>query len=463
MEWACDRPGAALFLEQGVGKTWIAGGIVEWHMGPDDGPMSALLVVPLANLETTWHRLLSQIDGLAVCRTWEEFKAAKPRKGPQRHRLLLINYEKVRKLVKRMKKVEWSLIVYDESQRLKGRGSKQSRDADRLDADHRVLLSGTPIEQAPEDLWGQFRFAMPELLGHRWKDFESKWMYKTGFMGKERVFRQEMMPEFLELIQPHILRITKEEVLDMPPVKYIRQGVPLLGDQLRVYTELTRDMMSTLGDREITCNMAVTQLVRQQQVCGGFVRVDPTEAEKIAALEESERTGEEIKPPKGPVLPVGRAKLRRLQSVLSEEAGNGPFVIFCQYKWELAAIVALLHRNSLRVGVIQGARGKGGKKKRVETVDAFQRGELDALVCQIRAGGVGLDLQTACVGIFYSATWSWIDFDQAVSRLHRSGQTRPVRFHLLFCQNTVDELVYEALLMKRSVTELILSRSKRHG
>lgn len=440
VDFACSRPGVALFMEQGVGKTYVTGGIIERLLCGHG--KSALLVVPLANLVTTWVRMLREIDWLQVSRTWEDFKKA----GKQG--VLLINYERVRPIIKRLKTVEWTLAVYDESQRLKARGSKQSKDAARLSATHRVLLSGTPIEQAPQDLWGQFRFAVPDVLGRKWSSFEDRWIMRTGFMGYERKFRDELLPKFLKLIDPHILRVRKADVLDLPKLTYVRVPVPLLGEQERIYQEITREMIATVGDELVTCDMAVTQLVRQQQVCGGFVRLDPTEAERAEAAESG-------KLPKGRMVVVGRAKQRRLRAIVRRETRR-PIIVFCGYREEIPAIVEVMESEGLSYGIVSGKT----KKTRTDTVERFQRGELDALVCQIKAGGVGLDLQVASVAIVYSTTWSWIDFDQAVSRIHRHGQANPVTVYLTFAQNTVDEKIYSALLTKRSVTELILNRRK---
>lgn len=443
--WAMDRDGSCIFMEQGTGKTWVTAGLIEAELTPDH-QSSILCVVPLANLETTWVKMLSDPafleSGLKVCRTWEEFKATKS------HRLLLINYERVRPIIKKMRKQPWDLVIYDEAQRLKKRSSKQSKDAYRLRhvARRRVLLSGTPVEQAPQDLWAQLRFAAPEVLGERWADFEARWLKRSGYMGYELKFRMELLPKFLAIVEPHFLRITKEQVLDLPPLRYVRVPVDLLGDQRRVYDEITREMVAEVAGGWVTCDLAITQLVRQQQICGGFVRLDPTEEERAR-----EEKGREVR--------VGKAKQRRLRALLGRV--ERPVVIFCRYREELAQIVEALPAGA-RYGLVRGGR-KGTKRERTTAVESFQRGELDYLVCQVKAGGVGLDMFRACVAIFYSAPWSWIDFDQAVSRIHRRGQTRACTIYLLFAANTVDSEVYKALLLKKSVTELILRRRPKMG
>lgn len=443
VEFAASRPGCGLFCEQGTGKTWITAGIIERLI---DGRFAGLCVVPLANAETTWARLMARIENLNVCRSWGEFRAA----DPKSNRLLLLHYEALRgkSLIRKIVRQPWSLVVYDESQRIKARGSKASKLASRFaSVDHRVILSGTPVEQSPQDLWAQLRFACPWVLGVRWGDFDARWLKPCGFMGYDREFLWEKLPEFLDLVRPHTMRVTKSEVLDLPPLSYRRERVPLLGDQRRVYQELDREMTTILVDgREIVCDMEITKLVRLQQVVGGFVRTE--DGESVA---------------------VGSAKARRLRVLLGRLAP--PIVVFCKYREEIAIIVRTARSTlaGIRVGVVSGkpyAEGRtpverGGRKNRTLVVDEFQAGRVDVLACQIRAGGVGLDLFAACDGIVYSAPFSYIEFEQGVSRLHRRGQTRAVTFYLLEIENTVDSTISSALLMKRNVSEQVLEDTTR--
>lgn len=448
VDFAVPRNGAAIFCEQGTGKTWIAAGILEELANTHYPKLEALLVVPLANIETTWVRTLTaECPWLTICRTWETYKKTAAPK------VLLVHYEMVSSIIRKIHKRSWSTVIYDESQRLKARGSKQSRAAARFkNADQKIILSGTPVEQAPQDLWAQFRFALPGVFGKRWESFAERWLKPTGYMGYKWKFRKEKLGAFLELIEPHIHRVTKSEVLDLPPITILRRTVDLLGDQARIYREVTDDMIADVGDRTVTCDLAVTQLIRQQQIAGGYVRLDCNEAD-YAAVRGTKRVA------KGPMVRVGRAKLRAVARVLERE--DPPIVVFCQYSCEVAAVRHLVMSRQFRGRQLTVAEISGEEKKtRTATVEKFQRGEIDVLVCQVKAGGVGLDLQNSCVGIFYSSTWSWIDFDQAIARLHRNGQTRPVRFYLIQAANTVDTDIWTALITKESVTHAVLDRRR---
>lgn len=464
---ACDhalrRNGSALFLDQGTGKTWVTAALIEKLIAQSTDssrstgtanvsvvsgvttkthrPGSYLLVVPLANLETTWVRTLARVQGLAVLKTWEDFQDARL---TDRHCCLLVHYEALPAIIKRVRAHAWDLIVYDESQRLKARATKQSRTAEKLTwmrgknprvinpTCKRVILSGTPVESDAIDLWAQFRFALPGVLPRKWATFERRWCKATGYMGYKLKFKQNLLPAFLKLIEPHIFRV-KRDVLDLPPLSIVDVPVPLLGQQARVYRDLERDMATTTVDgEEVTVDLAITQLVRLQQVTGGFVKTD--EGRKVV---------------------VGQAKIRKLKALVAR--CELPVVIFCRYRTEVRLIdLALSH---LRVAILTG---KTKKKRRPSILRRFQRGKYDAIICQVRVGGVGIDLYRACVAIMYSTTHSFIDYDQALARIHRHGQKQACTIFRLIAENTVDEEIYAAVSSKRKVSNRTLRRTS-HG
>ena len=104
--------------------------------------------------------------------------------------------------------------------------------------------------------------------------------------------------------------------------------------------------------------------------------------------------------------------------------------------------------------------GQAKHRDRPGIVRSFQSGELDALVIQVKTGGVGIDLFAACEAVVYSPSRSWITFDQAVARLHRRGQTRPVTIHLFIAEDTVDNQAYKAIWSKSSLTKQVLDDLK---
>lgn len=450
VEFVVQVETAALLFEQGTGKTWITGGIVERLFGPS---YVGLLVVPLANLESTWLKLFQErLPQVPVYRTWEAFKIAPAPKQ------LLIHYEaaKPKKIIEKMRKVRYTFIGFDEAQRLKNRSSLESRCANKLrhSAQYKVILTGTPMEENPSDLWAQFRFLNPDVFGERWADFEDeflepidgdlkerfaaarpnsfKWkliMRQMRIASNKRDFDFDKFDEFMERIGPYSMRVTKD-YLNLPQCHTHRVPVILRGEQRRLYDQLGRDMVADVGRHgaTLTAPLRVTQLGRLQQICGGYVADDD-----------------------GDVHEVGRAKLRATRRIVAAHPDQ-PIVIFCRFLEEVWSLHDEFAGKGLRIETLTGK----DRKRRPQLIKDFQAGLIDILICQIKTGGVGIDLFHACVAIFYSITYSFIDFEQAIARLHRRGQENEVHLFLLFAANTVDEAIYSAILAKRKITSKVL-------
>src|SRR6478736_6672053 len=133
--------GFAALFEQRTGKTWVTGAVLEVER---DITHDVLLIGPLTNLESTWGKFLAEkLPWYSVHRDLPSFL-----KDKSEHRLLLLNYEAVTPLLKKLRKLKWDRIIYDEAQRLKNRASRSSRDAGLLSASalRRLVLTGTPID-----------------------------------------------------------------------------------------------------------------------------------------------------------------------------------------------------------------------------------------------------------------------------------------------------------------------------
>lgn len=457
VEFALTKQTTALLLEQGTGKTYISGGIVERLVNEYRDEFQALIVVPLTNIESTWTAFFRKnLPHVSVARSVDELVHL------PRPRVLLVHYEMMPKLIEQYKKfmratLRWHLIVYDESQRLKARQSLASRTAAKLHnaAAFKVILSGTPMDEEPQDLWAQFRFLNSDALGSRWKDFEDEYfepinlpdlqgvrrgswrwhklMREVGIAKSRRKFEERMLPQFIERIKPYCLRVTKEDVLDLPPVTILHADCLLRGEQRRLYEELQEKLVATGMD--LTAPLKVTQLSKLQQITGGYVIDD-----------------------NGETHPVGRAKMRKLRVILRKLDGE-KVVIFARYVAEVHAIMRECQSMKRSVATIIGETDKAS---RTRIIEQFQKGGLQTIVSQIKTGGVGIDLYASNRLIVYSPTYSYIDFDQALARVHRIGQTRRVFVYLLRAKNTVDEYVYQSLVRKDRRTVVVLNQLKEH-
>lgn len=414
---------------------------------------SGLLVVPLNNKLSTWLDLFNkQLPWLMVCSTLDQFHNCK---GPK---ILLLHYEEVPPLIQKLRKIKWTFIGYDEVQRLKDRSSLASRRAAMLahSAEYKVALSGTPMDDSPKDLWAIFRFLNPAVFGTRWKDFEDEYLepiddmklkrYKPGtsqwfhalklhqIKNKKRSFRSDRLDQFLKLIGPYCIRETSD-VLNLPPMTITEQVFRLQHQQAVAYNEMERSYCTG----NTTAVNAGARLWKLHQICGDFVKSDDGQVERL-----------------------GYCKTEALCRTLVRH--RPPFVIFCRYLHEVEHIARIMSREY----DVATFTGKTPKPARERIKKAFQEGRYDAIIVQVKTGGVGIDLFRACVGIVYSLPPSYIDFDQMIKRLHRRGQTQPVKIILLIAYRTVDEDLYGLIKRKRRfstkvLTQMMIQRRKTYG
>lgn len=431
VSFALTRVGAGLFCDPRTGKTWMALAYIEQLLA--EGANDFLCVVPLTNKLTTWARLVRELmPELNLCLSYDEFKKApKPR-------ILLHHYEELHLVIRKLIKVPWSSVILDEAQRIKERNSHQSRHLRRLrHVERRLALSGTPIDSSEIDLWGQMRFIEPTALSERWADFDRTFLEPTGFMGYGREFKEEMSDDFYRLVKPYCYRVTREDA-GIPEPRLVWCPTLMLGKQRRRYERLERDWMLTMGGVRIKTEMEMVKRTKLQQVANGFI------------FDEDKN-----------VYATGQAKLRKLRHLLSKKI-KPPAIIFFQYLPEAELIEKLCLEFSPRVAKLTGqVKDTKANKRRSDLILSFQRGEIDYLITQERTGGVGIDLFRARNAAFYSFDESWINFEQAKSRMDFPGMSTPTIF-LIIASDTIDEAKKDAILQKRDLSEVVLENLRRH-
>lgn len=457
-EFAVSRDAVALFCEQRTGKTFItmavlrklAGSAIDLKTGRGNDFCGVLLCL-LNNRDSTWKDKLNEyLPWLNVTDDWETFKQL------PNPRLFLIHFEAFPKLINKLvkyKEINWMAI--DEAHRISRRGTKQSKAASRMSwVKRRLILTGTPIEKQPADLFGQFRFLDPEVFGTNWQKFEDEYMEfrKLDFrhtppgsmawqkrMLQQRIlrsratFRKDKLPQLIELISPYSYRLTKGDVGIIEPEIH-QVIVPLLGAQRRYYEAMEKHSVVRLdtGQRAIA-ELEVTNIMKRRQIASGFLYDDEEEVHY-----------------------VGDAKLRRLKAMINRLPK--PVVVFTAFRPDNDRIAQALTDMGLDVIAVHG---KVKKALRPDIWRKFQRAQYDVIVCQIKTGGVGVDLWKANHAIVHSMGHSFIDFDQAKSRLDSRDKKEPAQIYVLCGANTVDEDIYELVIVKRLNGEEVLSQLKR--
>jgi len=322
----------------------------------------------------------------------------------------------------------WNIVVFDEAQNLKNSATKRAKASRAIEAEFRVALSGTPIENYLEELWSLFNTINPGLLGSR-EGFQKRFAAPI-----ERDRKLSAREALRALIRPFILRRTKSAVLrELPPRTEVNVEIELSSEERAFYEAMRRQAIATLaaldgpsGQRKIHILAEITRLRR---ACCHPALVDPSsrlESAKLAAF-----------------LDLIEELIRNRHKVL----------VFSQFVGHLEKVRAALDARGVRYQYLDGSVPAS---QRAERVQAFQGGAGDLFLISLKAGGAGLNLTAADYVIHLDPWWNPAVEDQASDRAHRIGQTRPVTIYRLLVRNSIEEKILDLHARKRDLAADLL-------
>jgi superfamily II DNA or RNA helicase len=340
--------------------------------------------------------------------------------------LVVTTYALLSRDADRLLPINWHMAVLDEAQAIKNSAAKTTQLVCRLDARHRLCLTGTPMENHLGELWSQFAFLMPGLLGDA-KRFAR--VFRTPIEKKQDGERRAVLSARLK---PFLLRRTKSLVAaDLPPKTEILRPLELAGPQRDLY-ETVRVAMHETVRREVAEKglarshiVVLDALLKLRQVCCDPRLVKLTAARQVSAS----------------------AKLEHLMEMLPALIEDGrQILLFSQFTSMLDLI-----KPALAEAGIDFVELRGDTKDRAGPVAQFQKGEVPLFLISLKAGGTGLNLTAADTVIHYDPWWNPAVEDQATDRAHRIGQDKPVFVYKLVAQGTVEERMLELQQRKKAL------------
>ena len=426
-------PATLLAMAMGTGKS-----LVDVQLTENWGVRAGLILCPLAVLPV-WRRefykhsasgirIIVLEDGSVAdkARAADEFLKA----GPG---VVCINYDSARNdaFATWATRRRWDLVTLDESHRCKSPSGKTSKLVHKLGtlAGRKLCLTGTPMPHSPLDIYGQYRFLAPGIFGPSFVRFRTRYAI-TDRMFPSKVLRWINQEEFAQNVGKIMYRVDNT-VLDLPPAMHETRTFDLCPKARRAYRELEQDLITEIDAGTVTVSNALVKLLRLQQITSGYLPVEGGRGERIDLEKEA-----------------------LLADFLADLPSDEPVVVFCRFKSDLACVRQAASTLRRRYGELSGER-------RDLTEHATMREDVDVMGVQIQSGGVGVDLTRAAYAVYFSVNWALGDYDQSLARLHRPGQTRPVRYYHLLARETVDEQVYAAFDKKRNVIEAVLSSLSR--
>jgi SNF2 family DNA or RNA helicase len=330
-------------------------------------------------------------------------------------------------------KPKWSLVVLDEAQAIKNAGSAQAKRVKQLAAKGRIVLTGTPVENHPGDLWSLFDFCNPGLLGTaaQFRQFVKR-------LGRRQ--DSEGFGSLRRLVRPYILRRMKtdpEIVPDLPDKTEMRAECGLSKKQAALYERAVKELAERLDVAEGIARrgLVLATLMQLKQICN-----HPDQYLAGTAY-----------------LPDQSGKFERL-ALLCEpiRERQEKALVFTQFQSLTTPLADFLAGVFQRPGlVLHGGTPVG---RRAELVRTFQD---DAgppfFVVSLKAGGSGLNLTAASHVIHFDRWWNPAVENQATDRAFRIGQKRNVLVHKFVCRGTVEERIDEMLTGKQSLANRLLN------
>ena len=349
--------------------------------------------------------------------------------------LVVTTYGTMRRDVLELKDQRFDYVVLDEAQAIKNAGSQSAKAARLLSADHRLALSGTPIENHLGELWSLFEFLNPGMLG-RSSAFKA-FALDRGEDPDESQGAGGRLEAIARALRPFFLRRTKNEVLDDLPEKTEQTIVCELDKkERRRYVELRDHYRAALLGRESEVGVAHMKI----QVLEALLRLRQSACHP--GLIEPELAS------------IGSAKLDALIPRLEEAAAEGhKALVFSQFTKFLAIVRSRLDAAGLTYEYLDGRT-----RNRQERVERFQSDpDCPLFLVSLKAGGHGLNLTAADYVFLLDPWWNPAVEAQAIDRAHRIGRTRPVFAYRLIARDTVEEKVLELQERKRELAQTLLN------
>lgn len=343
--------------------------------------------------------------------------------------IVLTTYSVVRNDIEQLEKQHFHYVILDESQNIKNTASQATRAVWMLNADHRLAISGTPIENNLTELYSLFRFLNPTMFGTL-DDFNERYTYPI-----QKQDSQECAEELRRKIFPFILRRLKKNVLsDLPDLTEQILRVEM-DDSHRQYYEKRRGEYYDMIHNQISEHgLNKSQFMLLQAL---------SELRRIASIPESLTDGR-IHSPKMPLL------VEKIEDAVS---GSHKVVVFFNF------IAGLdIAADHLRHAGIDFETMTGATQNRQEVVNRFQNTpNCKVLLMTLKTGGVGLNLTAADTVMIFEPWWNKAAEMQAINRLHRIGQKAKVMSYSIITEDTIEERILELQQQKTLLVDNIIS------
>jgi superfamily II DNA or RNA helicase len=417
--------GGCLADDMGLGKTIQVLALLQDRVATRREKLPSLVVVP-KSLIFNWTHEIQRFTPTLRSLEYTGLNRAEMLASMDKYDILLTTYGTLRRDITTLRDRQFDYVVLDEAQTIKNASSQVAKASRLLRANHRLALSGTPIENHLGDLWSIFEFLNPGMLG-RSSVFK---LYAADASGEEA---QRALGQGLK---PFVLRRTKKEVATELPDKF----------EETIFCEMEPEQQKLYDELRDHYRQSLLGMVHQQGL--GKTRMHVLEALlrlRQAACHPGLLDESAVDDPS--------AKLDVLAPYLEELIDEGhKSLVFSQFTSMLAIVRKHLDQRGIKYAYLDG-KTRGRKK----VVDEFQNDpETSVFLISLKAGGLGLNLTAAEYVFLLDPWWNPAVEAQAIDRVHRVGQSRQVFAYRLICKGTVEEKIIDLQAKKRKLADAIL-------
>jgi len=424
-----NTPKCALFLDLGLGKTLTSlTAIVDLH---DQLEVNKVLVIaPLRVANTVWHKEIlnwehtkhltySIVTGSEKRRIESLFKPAD---------IYIINRENIKWLVDYYgKSWPFDMVVIDESSSFKSVSAQRFKALRKVlpYIDRLVQLTGTPASNGLLDLYAQmYLLDTGARLGRTMTAYKARF-FESDYMGYKYTPREQSKEIIYSLLDDIVMTMRAEDYLQLPPRIDINQIVELPEKLMKEYRTLEKEFIADILDTEIAVFNAAALAGKLLQFCNGAIYTDDS----------------------GAYISLHDAKLDALAEIIEENQGENILVAY-NFKSDLERLKA-----RFKNAVVLDKQG--------DAVDKWNNGEIELLLAHPASAGHGLNIQKGgSIIVWFGLNWSLELYQQFNGRLHRQGQTKPVRIIHLVAGGCMDEKVLQAIESKAETQDELLNYLK---
>ena len=390
-----------------------------------------ILIVCPSSLMYNWESEIKKfdlnLDYICVSGSQEERK----RRIAEKHDVYITTYDYIKRDLEYYQKTTFEYLILDEAQYIKNPKTQNATSVKTLKSNHRLALTGTPIENSLTELWSIFDFLLPGYL------YGLSYFVKTYEKPIRQDHNEKKQNQLKKLVEPFILRRTKATVLtDLPDKVEKEMWLEFNESEKNLYlanlAKINEELRKQLELEHMDSILVLSMMTRLRQICCEPRMLYDTITEPSTKL------------------------MMCVDLIQTLKENNKKVLLFSSFTTIFDMLIEEFNKNGITYHILTG---QTNKEKRREEVNDFQSDDSDVFLISLKAGGTGLNLTSAQAVIHFDPWWNISAQNQATDRAYRIGQTENVLVYQLLMKNSIEEKIFELQRSKKELNDLFVENS----